>query len=84
MYKVILSRSAERFLNGLSGKDYSFVSAAVSSLAVNPYQPGCKKLKGYKEMFRIRAGNYRILYQINGDKLIIEVSEIGNRKDVYD
>lgn len=84
MYKVILSRSAERFLNGLSGKDFNIVSAAVSSLAENPYQPGCKKLKGYKEMFRIRAGNYRILYQIAGHNLIIEVAEIGNRRDVYD
>ncbi|MCE7063084.1 type II toxin-antitoxin system RelE/ParE family toxin [Dyadobacter sp. CY343] len=84
MYSVILSRSAERFLNGLSGKDYNLVSAAVSSLLANPYQSGCKKLKGYKEMFRIRAGNYRILYQVDGEKLIVEIFEVGNRRNVYD
>jgi mRNA interferase RelE/StbE len=84
MYKVILSRSAEKFLNDLSRKDYSLVSAAVSSLAIDPYQSGCKKLKGYRDMFRVRAGNYRILYRIDGHNLIVEVSEIGNRKDVYD
>lgn len=83
MYQVILSRSADKFLSGLTGKDYSLVSAAVSSLAVNSYQSGCKKLKGSQRIFRIRAGNYRIIYQVEDYMLLVEIEEIGNRRDVY-
>ena len=84
MYKVLLSRKAERFLANLSGKNYILVANAISSLAHDPYQTGCKKLKGYPDTFRIRAGNYRILYRIEGSELIVEVAEIGDRKDVYE
>lgn len=71
-------------MSGLTGRDYCLVSAAISSLVENPYQPGCKKLKGYHDRYRIRAGNYRIIYRILDAELVIDVVEIGNRKDVYD
>ena len=84
MYTVILSYTAEKFLKGLSGRDYNLVSTAISSLSRDPYQPGTKKLKGYHGIFRIRAGNYRILYTVDGSNLIVKVDEIGHRKDIYD
>ncbi|WP_374754599.1 type II toxin-antitoxin system RelE family toxin [Dyadobacter beijingensis] len=79
-----MSRSADKFLSGLTGKDYCLVSAAVSSLQDDPYQPGCRKLKGRQRTFRIRAGNYRIIYEIDDCKLLVEIEEIGNRRDIYD
>jgi mRNA interferase RelE/StbE len=84
MYKVFLSRRAERFLGSLSGKDYKLVESTVSSLAVDPYQPGCKKLKGQSDTFRVRSGNYRILYTVQDEILTVEIVDIGNRRDIYD
>lgn len=84
MYTVVLSRSADKFVSGLNGKDYNLVSSAISSLAINPYQPGHIKLKGSQRTFRIRAGDYRIIYQVQDYHLLVEVEGIGNRKDIYD
>ncbi|WP_342089163.1 type II toxin-antitoxin system RelE family toxin [Dyadobacter sp. OTU695] len=50
----------------------------------NPYQSGCKKLKGYQDRYRIRAGNYRIIYRILDAELAIDIVQTGNRKEVYD
>ncbi|MEI6747087.1 MAG: type II toxin-antitoxin system RelE/ParE family toxin [Methylococcaceae bacterium] len=58
----------------------------IYSLAENPYQDGIKKLKGKKKTspcFRIRAGNYRILYEVNNHKLIVHVIAVGDRKEIY-
>ncbi|WP_409021828.1 type II toxin-antitoxin system RelE family toxin [Dyadobacter sp. LHD-138] len=55
----------------------------MESLATDPYQSGIKKLKSFDHVFRAKAGNYRILYEIDGDKLLIMIVAIGDRKDVY-
>jgi mRNA interferase RelE/StbE len=52
-------------------------------LATNPRPANCKKLKGFKGLYRIRAGDYRIIYRIEDNALIIEVIRIGDRKDIY-
>jgi mRNA interferase RelE/StbE len=49
----------------------------------NPRPPGCKKLVGEENAWRIRVGNYRVLYEIKDRVLIVHVVEIGHRKDVY-
>jgi mRNA interferase RelE/StbE len=82
-YKVIITHSAEKFLNKLSKRNYNLVVNAIFSLADNPYQAGIKKLEGMQSTYRIRAGNYRILYQIKNAELVVTVVRIGDRKDVY-
>ncbi|MCF0040016.1 type II toxin-antitoxin system RelE family toxin [Dyadobacter fanqingshengii] len=82
-YKIELTHTAEKFLQKLSKRNYELVVRAVYSLADDPYQPGAKKLKGVDNTFRIRAGNFRILYNIDGGKLIVAVMDIGDRKDIY-
>ena len=55
----------------------------IQSLATNPRLPGCKKLKG-RDGFRIRKGDFRIIYDVIDNLLIVEVIAIGDRKDIYD
>jgi mRNA interferase RelE/StbE len=55
---------------------------AIANLAVNPRPFGYKKLKG-EEAYRIRVGDYRIIYEIDDGKIIVTVVSVGNRKDIY-
>jgi len=63
--------------------DYSRVKVAILDLAGNPRPRGCKKMKG-REGYRIRQGNYRIIYEIHDNTLTVLVLVAGHRKDVYD
>ncbi len=49
-----------------------------------PRPPGCKKLKGYKDQWRVRVGDYRVVYTIDDQKLLVEVTRIRHRRDVYE
>ncbi len=53
-------------------------------LSSNPRPKGCKKLQGYDNVYRVRYSDYRIVYTVNDDVLVVEIIHIGNRKDVYD
>ncbi|MBF0503223.1 MAG: type II toxin-antitoxin system RelE/ParE family toxin [Candidatus Riflebacteria bacterium] len=59
------------------------IDKKIVALADNPYPAGFKKLKGPEEFFRVRSGDYRIIYQIEGGLLIVIVVRVGNRKEVY-
>lgn len=83
-YRVIVSRSAEKELQKLPGQVIAKIITALQSLMVNPRPNGCKKLKGFKDLWRIRIGDYRIIYSINDVVQIIDVRNIGNRKDIYE
>jgi mRNA interferase RelE/StbE len=83
-YKIIITHTAEKFLAKLTKRNYDLVVKAIYSLADNPLQPGIKKLQGVEGTYRIRAGNYRVLYRINNGELIVTVIQIGDRKNIYD
>ena len=83
-YSLSIRKRADKFLRSLPKRDYHLVSTAMLSLGDNPYQPGHKKLKSYVSTYRIRAGNYRILYEIESTKLLVTVVDIGDRKNIYD
>jgi len=57
--------------------------SALKGLEENPRPEGCKKLKGFKNLWRIRIGNYRAIYSIEEIVLLVDVRDIGNRKDIY-
>lgn len=59
------------------------VDTAILSLADNPRPHGCRKMSGYKDTYRTRAGEYRIIYEIHDDVLVVLVVRIGHRRDVY-
>ena len=55
----------------------------IDSLTINPYPQGTKKLKGSDDLHRLRVGDYRIIYQVKNDQLLILVVKIGHRKEIY-
>lgn len=82
LYNIILERRAIKALEKISEPNYSNIKKAIYSLAENPRPKGCKKLKG-REAYRIREANYRIIYEIFDDLLLIDVVNLGHRKDIY-
>lgn len=82
IYKVVILRKAVKQLEILPIKDYRAVKSKILALGENPRPHDCKKLKG-RDGFRIRQGNYRIIYDIRDEILTVRVIAIGHRKDVY-
>lgn len=83
-YNIRWKASADKELRALPKITIQAVLDAVDKLAKNPYAVNTKKLKGTaKAYFRVRVGDYRIIYEVNNQELIIFIIEIGHRKDVY-
>ena len=80
-YRVIIRKSVSKDMRGIPKKDARRIVAAIKSLADDPRPPGTKKLSG-QERYRLRQGNYRILYEIEDDRLIVCVVRVGDRRDV--
>ncbi|WP_419935048.1 type II toxin-antitoxin system RelE family toxin [Candidatus Palauibacter sp.] len=82
-YDVEISRTAERQLRKLPRADQERVARRMSALADDPLPKGTRKLTGYDDVFRVRAGRYRILYSVAEATLVIIVLKVGHRRDVY-
>jgi mRNA interferase RelE/StbE len=81
-YKIEIKISAVKELNKIPKQYLKKITAKISALSENPRPSGCKKLSG-EEKYRIRQGNYRIIYSITDGLLLVHVIKIGNRKDIY-
>jgi len=82
-YQIIILPAAEKELRKLPMDIFLKVDAAILELKDTPRPMGCKKLQGFTDTYRIRTGNYRILYRIEDKKLIVSVIRIADRKDFY-
>lgn len=82
-YRIEVSATAERQIRKLPWNDRIRVVRSIQALAADPRPPGCRKLSGYDDVFRVRIGRYRVLYSIEDRRLIIIVLKVGDRKDVY-
>ena len=84
IYAIAIRKIALKELALLPFKIQANISLAIDNLAENPQPTGCKKIKGQKEyLWRIRVGDYRVIYAIENEIRIIEVRKIGHRKNVY-
>ena len=81
-YRIEIKKSAAKEIEHIAHKDIKPVLEKIYSLAENPRPHNCKKLSG-QEKYRIRCGDYRILYSIKDAILIVFVVKVGHRKDVY-
>ena len=81
-YNVVITKSAAKELGTVPAKDRGRVVERIWALGENPRPAGCEKLSG-ADKYRVRQGNYRILYEIVDADLIVTVVRIGNRRDVY-
>ena len=83
-YEIRIRKQALKEIEKLPIKKSIEVSKAIDSLAENPRPAGSKKLKGQKEIiWRIRVGDFRILYIIDDKIKIVEIRKVGDRKDIY-
>lgn len=83
MYTVEFTPAAARQLAKLERPAREAAAAVISLLADNPRPPGCRKLAGADDLWRLRFGRFRLVYRIEDARLLILVVKIGDRKDVY-
>ncbi len=81
-YEILIKPSATKEIEALPRKDRQRVVRRIAGLADNPRPPGCEKLSG-QERYRVRQGNFRIVYEIHDRDLLVVVVKVGDRKDVY-
>lgn len=84
MYKIIFSRTASKELADLPAQAVNRIIPAIKKLGNDPRPVGCKKLKGESNAWRVRIGDYRVVYSIDDVIRIIDIRSVGHRKDVYD
>lgn len=82
-YRIELRPAAVKALRKIDSPDRERIHGAIALLGENPRPPGARALQG-RDGLRVRVGNYRIVYTIRDDVLLIVVVTLGHRKDVYD
>lgn len=82
-YRIVIKRSAEKELKVVPSADLKRVVDRIRGLAQQPRPSGCEKLSGEPERYRIRQGDYRIVYGIDDVAHLVEVVKIGHRREVY-
>jgi mRNA interferase RelE/StbE len=82
-YAVNFRRSAEKDLRRLDATVRPRVMRAVEALAGEPRPPGCRKLEGGEDAYRIRVGDYRVIYTVDDAVFVVAVERIRHRREVY-
>ena len=83
-YRVVIKPSASKEIGSIGQKkDRQRIVLRIQSLGENPRPFGCEKFSGHLNRYRVREGNYRILYSIDDENLLVDVVKVGHRKDVY-
>ena len=83
MYRVFLERAAERDLRRLPARLHNRIISALQALADEPRPSGCRKLSGSDRDWRIRVGDYRIVYEVDDATLEVRVNRVRHRREVY-
>jgi mRNA interferase RelE/StbE len=81
-YTVLIERYAQKQIMKLDKKAITVIKAVIANLVENPRPYGYKKLKG-EDAYRIRVGDYRVIYEIDDGKITVTVVSVGHRKDIY-
>ncbi len=83
-YLVTFAASAKKELKDLPPDTVARLLPKIRELSGNPRPVGCKKLHGYKDRWRIRVGNYRVVYAIDDAGKAVDITRIAHRKEVYE
>ena len=83
-YEVLIKPAAQRQLKKLPRTVQADLIALIEQLAQDPRPPGCKKLKGRQSQYRVRLGDYRVIYSIEEEALVVRVIKVGHRRDIYE
>jgi len=82
-YSVALTRTAEKQLRRVAKAKRAGLVDAIRSLADVPRPCGARKLEGYVSVYRVRVGQYRIVYEVIDERVVVIVLKLGHRKDIY-
>jgi len=82
-YRVVFARSARRELEGLETSVARRILLRIEALATAPRPPGCVKLQGAADLWRIRVGDYRIVYAIDDNARLVDIRVVRHRSDAY-
>ena len=83
-YSLEIKPSAQRELDALEESLFTRIDRKILALADNPRPAGCKKLRGYKDQWRIRSGDWRVVYIIDDASKLISITRIAHRREVYE
>jgi mRNA interferase RelE/StbE len=83
-YSVVIKSSAQKELDALDDAVFRRIDRRILALAENPRPAGCKKLKGYKDQWRIRIGDWRVVYLIDDSAGRVSITRVAHRREVYD
>ena len=81
-YNITVKKTVSKTLANLQNEDYQRIRDVIRGLAENPRPAGCLKLTG-RDAWRVRIGNYRVIYEINDIEKQVIVVDLGHRKDIY-
>lgn len=81
-FELLVRPSVAKDLRGLPKADVLRILARMEGLRDDPRAPGCEKLSG-AELYRVRQGVYRIVYEIHDERIVVEVIRVGHRSEVY-
>ncbi len=82
-YTLEIIRRAERALEDIPERSEVHLREAILRLAENPRPAGCQKIQGRRNVYRIRVGDYRVIYTIEDKQRFVLVLEIGHRREIY-
>jgi mRNA interferase RelE/StbE len=83
-YTLEIKHSAQKELDALDDALFSRIDRKILVLANDPRPAGCKKLKGYKDQWRVRVGDWRVLYIIDDAAKLVTITRIAHRREVYE
>lgn len=81
-YELRFKASVAKDLRGIPKADVRRILTRIEALRDDPRAPGCEKLAGNEELYRVRQGIYRVVYGIHDEQVIMEVIRVGHRRDV--
>lgn len=82
-YGIVFSPAAARQLKKMDRSVLPQIVASIDGLIVEPRPRGCEKLSGYDDLYRVRVGDYRIVYGIEDQLVLVVVLKVGSRADIY-
>jgi len=83
-YSITFSRSARKELEALSNPLIARILKKIEALAANPRPHGCLKLIGSEDLWRIRIGDYRVIYSIENKQITVDIIAVRHRSEAYD
>jgi mRNA interferase RelE/StbE len=82
-YALEVKASAQKELDSLDDALFTRIDRRILALAEDPRPAGCKKLRGYRNQWRIRVGNWRVVYMIDDSRALVTISRVAHRREVY-